>query len=31
MIDTFRPLLVSREALGLEDPTYQRSWLQASS
>jgi homogentisate 1,2-dioxygenase len=31
MIDTFRPLLVAREALALEDATYQRSWLQPSS
>lgn len=27
MVDTFRPLLVSREATALEDPGYQRSWL----
>jgi homogentisate 1,2-dioxygenase len=27
MVDTFRPLLVSREALALEDVSYQRSWL----
>jgi homogentisate 1,2-dioxygenase len=31
MIDTFRPLQVSREALALEDPGYQRSWLAPSS
>ncbi len=31
MIDTFRPLHVSREALALEDPGYQRSWIQPSS
>jgi len=31
MVDTFRPLLVSREALTLEDPAYQRSWLTPSS
>jgi hypothetical protein len=31
MLDTFRPLLVSREALALEDPGYQRSWLAPSS
>ena len=29
MIDTFRPLLVSREALVVEDPGYQLSWLEA--
>ena len=28
MIDTFRPLLVSREALTIEDPTYHASWLE---
>jgi homogentisate 1,2-dioxygenase len=28
MIDTFRPLLVSREALVVEDPGYQLSWLE---
>ena len=27
MVDTFRPLLVSREALPLEDEGYARSWL----
>jgi homogentisate 1,2-dioxygenase len=27
MVDTFRPLLVSREATALEDAGYQRSWL----
>jgi homogentisate 1,2-dioxygenase len=31
MLDTFRPLLVSREALELEDASYQRSWLAPSS
>ena len=31
MVDTFRPLLVSREALPLEDTSYWRSWLAASS
>jgi homogentisate 1,2-dioxygenase len=31
MVDTFRPLQVSREALALEDPGYQRSWLAPSS
>jgi homogentisate 1,2-dioxygenase len=28
MIDAFRPLLVSREALAIEDATYQASWLE---
>ena len=28
MIDTFRPLLVSREALAVEDAAYQLSWLE---
>jgi len=28
MVDTFRPLLVSREALAIEDATYQTSWLE---
>jgi homogentisate 1,2-dioxygenase len=28
MVDTFRPLLVSREALTIEDPAYQLSWLE---
>jgi homogentisate 1,2-dioxygenase len=28
MVDTFRPLLVGRDALGLEDKEYLRSWLQ---
>jgi hypothetical protein len=27
MVDTFRPLLVSREALPLEDEGYALSWL----
>jgi len=31
MLDTFRPLLVSREALALEDQGYGRSWLAPSS
>ena len=31
MLDSFRPLLVSREALALEDASYQRSWLAPSS
>jgi homogentisate 1,2-dioxygenase len=30
MVDTFRPLLVSREATALEDVSYQRSWLTPS-
>jgi homogentisate 1,2-dioxygenase len=29
MVDTFRPLQVSREALGVEDKEYFRSWLEA--
>jgi homogentisate 1,2-dioxygenase len=28
MVDTFRPLLVSREAVGIEDASYQTSWLE---
>ena len=28
MLDAFRPLLVSREALAIEDATYQNSWLE---
>jgi len=28
MLDAFRPLLVSREALAVEDATYQTSWLE---
>jgi homogentisate 1,2-dioxygenase len=31
MVDTFRPLLVSREALSTEDATYQASWLEPPS
>jgi homogentisate 1,2-dioxygenase len=27
MVDTFRPLLVSADAIGIEDPDYYRSWL----
>jgi homogentisate 1,2-dioxygenase len=27
MVDSFRPLLVSREAVGIEDPGYYLSWL----
>jgi homogentisate 1,2-dioxygenase len=27
MVDTFRPLRVSRQALAIEDPTYMLSWL----
>ena len=30
MVDTFRPLLVSREAAGIEDPGYYLSWLEPS-
>jgi len=29
MLDTFRPLQVSRQALGVEDDDYYRSWLEA--
>jgi homogentisate 1,2-dioxygenase len=29
MVDAFRPLLVSREALAIEDPAYPLSWLEA--
>jgi len=29
MVDTFRPLLVSRDALAVEDPGYARSWFEA--
>jgi homogentisate 1,2-dioxygenase len=31
MVDTFRPLLVGREALAIEDATYQTSWLEPPS
>jgi homogentisate 1,2-dioxygenase len=31
MLDTYRPLLVSRDALALEDQGYGRSWLTPSS
>jgi homogentisate 1,2-dioxygenase len=30
MMDTFRPLLVAREALAVEDPGYYRSWVETS-
>jgi homogentisate 1,2-dioxygenase len=30
MVDAFRPLLVSREATGVEDPGYYLSWLESS-
>ena len=29
MVDTFRPLLVSRDATAIEDPGYHLSWLEA--
>jgi homogentisate 1,2-dioxygenase len=29
MVDAFRPLLVSREALPLEDPSYALSWTES--
>ncbi len=28
MMDTFRPLAVSRQALGIEDAGYQMSWVE---
>jgi homogentisate 1,2-dioxygenase len=28
MIDTFRPLQITKEALGIEDPNYKYSWLE---
>jgi len=28
MIDTFRPLQVTQDALGIEDPNYKYSWLE---
>lgn len=30
MMDSFRPLQVARAALSIEDPKYQRSWIEAS-
>ena len=30
MVDTFRPLLVSHEALAIEDATYPTSWIEPS-
>ncbi len=27
MVDTFRPLMLTREALSIEDPDYHKSWL----
>jgi homogentisate 1,2-dioxygenase len=27
MLDTFKPLMVTRQALGIEDPDYMASWL----
>ncbi len=27
MVDTFRPLLMTKEAAGIEDPDYHKSWL----
>jgi homogentisate 1,2-dioxygenase len=29
MLDTFQPLVVSKNALPIEDPDYYRSWLTA--
>ena len=31
MMDSFRPLRVAKQALPLEDPKYQRSWIDAGS
>ncbi len=28
MVDTFRPLMITRQALAIEDPEYYRSWLE---
>jgi homogentisate 1,2-dioxygenase len=27
MVDTFKPLFITRQALAIEDPDYYRSWL----
>jgi homogentisate 1,2-dioxygenase len=27
MVDTFRPLMITRDALGIEDPDYYKSWM----
>src|SRR4029077_3115747 len=29
MLDTFRPVLVARDVLSVEDPKYGRSWIEA--
>ncbi|HEX6533768.1 MAG TPA: homogentisate 1,2-dioxygenase [Gemmatimonadaceae bacterium] len=29
MMDTFRPLKVAKQALGIEDPSYHKSWIDA--
>jgi homogentisate 1,2-dioxygenase len=31
MVDTFRPLFVSADAISVEDPDYRRSWLDERS
>ncbi len=31
MMDTFRPLHVAKNALGVEDPTYFKSWIEAGA
>ena len=28
MVDTFHPLLICKDALELEDPTYYQSWME---
>jgi homogentisate 1,2-dioxygenase len=28
MVDTFRPLMVTEEAMGLDDGKYYKSWLE---
>ena len=30
MVDTFKPLLLTEQALGIEDPDYYKSWLEES-
>jgi len=27
MVDTFRPLMITKQALSIEDPEYWRSWI----
>lgn len=31
MVDTFKPLKVTREALGIEDPSYYKSWVEGDT